>query len=87
MVRPADSTEEEPNNLIADDFVDDAIMSKDRIRCQSIEAVQERVEGTRTHSFSYRRRAADIGEQQGDRYLYPRHLTFAKLGYASHADR
>ena len=31
-------------------------------------------------------RAADVREQQGDRDLYPRHLTFAKLGYASRAE-
>jgi hypothetical protein len=37
VVRPADAAEEEPNNLIAHDFVNDAVMSNDRIRCQSIE--------------------------------------------------
>src|SRR5688572_15511905 len=58
-------------------------MSNDRIGCQSIEAVEELVEVGRAHAFSHRCRAADIGEQQGDRDLYPSHVTFAKLGDAS----
>ena len=84
-MRPTDSPEEEPNNLIADDFVNDAIMSNDRIGRQSIEAVEERVEVGRAQSFSHRCRAADVREQQRDRDLYPRQLTFAKHGYAFRA--
>jgi hypothetical protein len=86
VLRSADSPEEKPDNLIADDFVNDAIMSNDRIRCPSIEAVEEPVEVGRAHSFPNRCRAADISEQQADRDLYPRHLTFAKLVYASRAE-
>jgi hypothetical protein len=85
VVRPADSAEEQPDDLIAYDFVDDAVMGNDRIRCQSIEPVEEGVKVGRAHSFPDACRAADIGEQQGDRDLYPRHLTFAKLRYASPA--
>jgi hypothetical protein len=44
------------------------------------------VEVGRAHSFAHRCRAADIGEQQSDRDLYPSHLTFAKHGYASRAE-
>src|SRR5215218_5485251 len=60
-------------------------MSNDRIRCQAIEAVEEGMEVRRTHSFSQGCRAADIGEQHGDRDLHPRQLAFAKVGYASRA--
>jgi hypothetical protein len=85
MIRPADSPEEEPNNLIAHDFVNDAVMSNDRSGCQSIEAVEERVEVGRAQSFSHRCRPADVRKQQRDRDLYPRQLTFAKRGYAFRA--
>jgi hypothetical protein len=86
VARPGDSAEEEPDNLIAHDFVNDAVMGNDRIRCQSIEAVQEGVEVCWAHSFSHGCRAADIGEQQGDRDLHARQLAFAKVGYASCAE-
>ena len=52
VMRPADAPEEEPNNLIAYDFVNDAVMSSDRIGCQLIEAVEECVEGRWAQSFS-----------------------------------
>src|SRR5215217_6203857 len=61
-------------------------MSNDGIGCQSIEAVEERVEVGRAHSFSHRSRAADVGKQQRDRDLYPCHLLFAKHSYASRAE-
>src|SRR5215213_5839151 len=61
-------------------------MSNDGIGCQSIEAVEERVEVARAHSFSHRSRAADIGEQQRDWDLYPRHPLLAKHSYASRAE-
>jgi hypothetical protein len=74
----ADPSEEEPNNLVAHDFVNDAVMSNDRIGRQPIEAVEKTVEVCRAHSLSHRSRAANIGEQHGDRDLYPGHLTLAK---------
>jgi len=86
VARSGDPAEEEPDNLIAHDFVDDAVMRNDRIRCQAIEAVEECMEVRRAHSFANGCRAADIGEQQGDRDLYARQLTFAKVGYAPRAE-
>jgi hypothetical protein len=41
VMRPADAPEEEPNNLIAYDFVNDPVMSSNRIGCQLIEAIEE----------------------------------------------
>jgi hypothetical protein len=52
-----------------------------------IEAVEECVEGGWAQSFSHSCRAAEIGKQQRDRYLYPGHVTFAKLGDAFGAER
>jgi hypothetical protein len=71
VVRPADSAEEQPDDLIPHDCVDDAVMGNDRIRCQSIEPVEEGVKVGRAHSFPDACRAADIGEQQGDRGSLP----------------
>jgi hypothetical protein len=51
-----------------------------------IEAVEECVELGWAHSFSYGCRAAEIGKQQGDRYLYPGHVMFAKRGDAFGAE-
>src|SRR5512133_777634 len=85
VARPGDSAEEESDNLIAHDFVNDAVMGNDRIRCQSVEAVQECVEVGGGHTFPQGCRAADIGEQQGDRDLHTRQLAFTKVGYASRA--
>ena len=70
--RPGDSAEEESDNLIAHDFVNDAVMGNDRIQCHSIEAVEECVEVGGAHTFSQGCGAADIGEQQGDRDLHTR---------------
>jgi hypothetical protein len=81
--RPGDSAEEKSDNLIAHDFVNDAVMVNDRIGCHSIEAVEECVEVGGAHAFSHGSRAADIREQQGDRDLHARQLAFAKVGYAS----
>lgn len=44
VMRPADAPEEQPNNFIAYDFVNDAVMSGDRSGCQLIEVVEECVE-------------------------------------------
>jgi hypothetical protein len=87
VMRPADAPEEQSNNFIAYDFVNDAVMSGDRSGCQLIEVVEECVEVDWAHSFSYGCRAAEIGKQQGDRYLYSGHVTFAKLGDAFGAER
>src|SRR5829696_475799 len=81
--RPGDSAEEKSDNLIAHDFVNDAVMVNDRIGCHSIEAGEECVEVGGAHAFSHGSRAADIREQQGDRDLHARQLAFAKVGYAS----
>jgi len=75
--RPDDAAEAEGQYLIAHDFGNRAVVGNDRIGCQSIEAVLECVEVAQAHAFCYCCRAADIGEQQGDRDLNPSHLTFA----------
>jgi hypothetical protein len=45
------------------------------------------VEGGWAQSFCYGCRAAEIGKQQRDRYLYPGHAMLAKRGDAFGAER
>ena len=87
MVRPSDSSEEEPDHLVTHNFVDDAVVSNDRAGRQSIEAIEERVKVGRAHSFAHGCRATDIGEQQTDWDYHSSHLTLAKYGYTSRTER
>ena len=80
VVRPADPTEEERDDLVAHDLVDEAVVSNDRFRGQSVEVVEEGVELRRAQPLPQRRRAADIREQQRDGYLNPAHAALAKHG-------
>jgi hypothetical protein len=80
VVRPADAPEEERDDLVADDLVDEAVVSKYRVGGQSIEVIEEGVELGRAHAFAHRCRAADIREQQRDRDLDSAHALLAKLG-------
>ena len=79
MVRPGDSSEEEPDHLVTHNFVDDAVVSNDRVGGQSIEAVEERVESAGRISFAHGCRATDIGKQQTDGDLHSSHLTLAEV--------
>jgi hypothetical protein len=86
VVRPADPPEEERDDLVAHDLVDEAVVSKDRVGGQPIEAIEERVKVGRAQTFTHRRRAADIREEQRDRNLDAAHALFAKLGQAFGAE-
>ena len=85
VLRSADPTEEERDDLVADDLVDEAVVTDDRLRGQPVEVVEEGVELRRAHAFAHRRRAADVGEQQRDGHLDPAHPSLAKLAQALRA--
>jgi hypothetical protein len=86
VVRPADPTEEERDDLVAHDLVDEAVVSDDRLRRQSVEVVEEGVELPRAQALRQRRRAADVRKQQRDGYLDPAHAALAKFGQALRAE-
>jgi hypothetical protein len=52
VFRSADPPEEEGDDLVADDLVDETVVTDDRLRSQPVEALEESVELDRAHLFA-----------------------------------
>ena len=87
MVRTRDATEEQPDHLVADELVDEAVVAEDHVRRDPIERVQEGAELARAQPLADRRRPPDIGEQETDRDLGARDAELPELLDAPIADR
>jgi hypothetical protein len=66
------AAEEQPDDLVSDQLVHQAIVGQDRRRPDVVEARQEVVKSRRRQPFAEACRPANVGEQQRDRDLRPR---------------
>ena len=71
MLVVGERRDEDPDDLVADELVDDAVMSDEDARRDVIEAVEKGPECRRRDPLRQGRRAADIGEQEGRVDLRP----------------
>ena len=63
---PASDRQEQPDHLVADELVDDAVAGHQGARGLLVEPAQEALEGARSHLLREAGRPADVGEQHAE---------------------
>ena len=87
VARSGDPSEEQPDDLVADQLVDEPVVAEDDLRAGAVEPVEEAAKLGWSHALGDPRRTADVGEEQADRDLRSCQPFLAEVLDAVRADR